>query len=100
MIKCPKCSRAAEPQERYCSYCHTVFPSDTKAAASLRLASGAPRRWTIPSLIFIGVLGAAFVQIDAQDTGAAPGSIRAAARDTKRAVLEWVAEYTGFATTA
>ena len=96
MIKCPKCNRLAEPQERYCSYCHTVFPSDTKAAASLRLATGGARNWKVPLLVLIVILGAAFVQVDANDMGAEAGSLGAAARDTKRAILEWVAEYTGF----
>ena len=96
MIKCPKCSRPAEPQERYCSFCHTVFPSDTKAAASQRLAAGRRGRWKLPSLVLIGVLSAAFVQVDAQDMSAEAGSYQAAARDMKRAVLEWIAEYTGF----
>jgi hypothetical protein len=96
MTKCPSCSRAAEPQARYCSYCHTVFPSDTKVAASLRLGEGAPRRWKVPLLVFIAILGAAFVMIDAHDTSAESGSFRAAASDMKRAVIDWVAEYTGF----
>src|SRR5688500_439443 len=95
MIKCPKCARLAEPQERYCSFCHTVFPSDTKAAASLRLATGSPSGWKIPVLVLIGILGAIFVQIDTRSSAEA-GSIHAVARDTKRAVTEWVAEYTGF----
>ena len=95
MIECPKCSRLAEPHERYCSRCHTVFPSDTREAASLRLASGTSTGWRVPSLVLIFVLGAVFVLIDA-DASAEAGSFSAAASATKRAVLEWVAEYTGF----
>ena len=96
MIKCPKCSRLAEPQERYCSTCHTVFPSDTKTAASLRLTAGSAGRWKVPSLVFIALLGAGFAQIDVHDASAEAGSLQAAARDAKRAAIEWVAETTGF----
>ena len=95
MIKCPKCSRPAEPQERYCSHCHTVFSSDTKAAASLRLKSGSTSGWKLTSLALVGLLGAGFVQIDVHDTSVEAGSAMAAARDAKRAFVGWVEEYTG-----
>jgi len=99
-MNCPKCKRRAEPQERYCSHCHTVFTSDTQEAANLRLRKGTPTRWKVPTLAFIAVLGGAFVQVDAHDVSAEAGSLRASARDTKRAILEWVAEYTGFMPTS
>jgi hypothetical protein len=97
MTKCPKCSKLAEPQERYCSFCHTVFTSDPKAAASLRLKSGTAKGWKKPSLVVVFILGAAFVQIDAHDSSLEAGSYQAAARDMKRAINDWVAETTGFA---
>jgi uncharacterized membrane protein YvbJ len=96
MFKCPKCSRRAEPQERYCAQCYTVFTSDTQEAANLRLRAKRTKGWKAPSLIFIAILGAAFVLIDERDASAEPGSFRATVGDMKRAVNRWIAESTDF----
>ena len=88
-LTCPTCSRRAEPAARYCPACYTVFPSERLPQRHLQATRAGGKTWKAPILFALVFGGLWFAQIDANDTGAEPGSLRAVAGDAKRNVVEW-----------
>lgn len=97
MIICPTCRAPSEPKARYCSGCYTVFFANSPTGTRrLEATTNETRTWKAPVLFAIAFLGIWFLQIDASEIDAEPGSYRASAGHAKRSVFDWVAESTGF----